>query len=243
MKHGIGKTDTGKTRTRSEDSIFVENKAVNPLKNLYILADGMGGHNAGDVASKSAVKFLCEYLQNNTSHIYIQDLLADALRYANEKVHLKSNEDSELRGMGTTLIVCCYDENNFYFAHVGDSRLYVMKDNSEIEQITRDHSLVNEMVVRGMITKEEARNHPQRNVVTRAVGTDYAVAIDKGYRPLENIRNILICSDGLTDMVTDEEIADIMNSGADADNILNDLINAANENGGLDNISVILIEK
>jgi len=242
MKHAIGKTDVGKKRERNEDFIIVKNDIHGPLKNLFVLADGMGGHNAGDVASESATAYFCEYLESkDINFVYIEDLLADALRYANKKLHEKANETEECFGMGTTFTAASFDDKNLYYAHVGDSRIYCTLTDGFMRQITKDHSLVNEMLSEGSITEEEAKNHPRRNVLTRAVGTDVAVSVDKGYFVLEDVENVLLCSDGLTDMLDDDMIFDIIKSENDLEKCTDKLVNAANEAGGVDNISVILI--
>jgi len=243
MENAIGKTDVGLKRERNEDFIFCNDANHGPLRNLYVLADGMGGHNAGNVASELATEEFCGYVRSKdaANFTYIEDLLADALRYANTKVHTRSSNDSACFGMGTTLTAVCYDDNNLYYAHVGDSRMYIVTKDGVLRQISRDHSLVNEMLAEGMITAEEAVDHPRRNVLVRAVGTDYAVQVDKGYHPLDNVARILLCSDGLSDLVSDYEIADIINNTPDLDKCAQLLINKANEAGGNDNISVILL--
>jgi len=242
MRQAFGVTDVGQKRTRNEDFIFIKNEAHGPLRNIFVLADGMGGHNAGHIASESACEYFCEYLESkDIGFIYIEDLLADALRDTNTKVHRKAGEHKEYSGMGTTLTACAYDDKNLYYAHVGDSRLYVLLNDGSLRQITKDHSLVNSLLEDGVITEEEARTHPRRNVVTRAVGTDYAVEVDKSYYELKNVAKIMLCSDGLTDMLTDNEIVNIMNSKSGNEEIAQKLVDAANEAGGLDNISVVLI--
>ena len=237
---GFGKSDVGKVRANNEDAIYVNNEGPTPLPNLFIVADGMGGHNAGDVASKKAISAFCEYFNDNSDYVYVEDFLADALLYANVQVHTDAQADTSLSGMGTTLSAVTTDADNLYYAHVGDSRIYIVSE-SHIMQITRDHSLVAEMTERGIITKEEAMCHPEKNVITRAVGTDIHVNVDKGYFPLDNVKYILICSDGLTNMVVDAEIYDIMMSETKMQEKVDCLIAKANEAGGDDNISVIVM--
>ena len=239
---GIGKTDMGRVRGNNEDSVLVNNQPVGMLPNLFIVADGMGGHNAGEVASSLAIKYCCEYLnspqQNRDEPL---DNLTDALYYANSKVYETSRSNSSCRNMGTTFTGCTIRDNMAYIAHVGDSRLY--KINREgIEQITTDHSYVAEMVRAGKITPQEAEIHPERNIITRAVGIEPFVKIDGSVIGLSEDDILLICSDGLNTMLKDDEIFAIV-SQADItpEEKLDRLIADANEKGGADNISVILI--
>lgn len=241
MKQIIGKTDVGKVRERNEDFILVKNEPCGPLLNLFVLADGMGGHSAGNIASETASMRLYEYIQESSGDfVYVEDLLEGACVAANTAVHLKSLENEEYFGMGTTLTVCCFDAENLYYAHVGDSRIYLLR-NGALVQYSRDHSLVGELLAEGAITEQEAREPPRRNVLTRAIGTDYQVAIDKGYCPLEGVSGILLSSDGLTDMLTDHEILEILQTNDDHEIVTQKLIDAANDKGGKDNISVIYI--
>ena len=237
---GYGKSDVGKVRANNEDVIYVNNEGLGCLSNLFVVADGMGGHNAGEIASKRAVSAFCEFFEKNSAFVYIQDFLADGLAHANERVHLDAENMPELAGMGTTFSACTADENNLYYTHVGDSRIYAVKK-GELIQLTRDHSLVAEMIEKGDVTQEEASSHPDKNIITRAVGTDLHVNIDKGYFPLDDVKYILLCSDGLTDMLKDGEIAKIMQADDTAANKVESLIAAALEAGGVDNISVIVM--
>jgi protein phosphatase len=238
--HGFGKSDIGKVRVGNEDAFYVNNEGPPPLANLFMVADGMGGHNAGEIASKQAISAFCEYFNENQSFVYTEQFLADALLYANVRVHDHARSNPALAGMGTTLSAVTTDENNLYYAHVGDSRIYVVAAEG-MKQITRDHSLVAEMAARGIITPEEAVNHPEKNVITRAVGTDVHVNIDKGYFPIGDVKHVLICSDGLIDMVSDAEILEILARDRSMPDKVNDLIAKANEGGGVDNISVIMM--
>jgi len=237
---GFGKSVVGKVRANNEDAIFISDAGFAPLANLFIVADGMGGHNAGDVASKRAIDAFCEYFNNNSNFIFVEDFLADALIFANSKVHEDAQSNPSLIGMGTTLSAVTTDADNLYYAHVGDSRIYIIAE-SHIMQITRDHSLVAEMTEKGIITREEAMYHPEKNVITRAVGTDAHVNVDKGYFPLDDVKHVLLCSDGLSNMVSDAEIYDIMVSGVEMSEKVDCLIAKANEAGGDDNISVIVM--
>jgi len=236
---GFGKSDVGKMRANNEDAIYVNNDVSEPLANLFVVADGMGGHNAGDIASQRAILAFCEYLDSHPDIVFVEDFLAEALSHANKMVHADAQSNPGLSGMGTTFSAITTDEDNLYYVHVGDSRIYVVAEN-HIIQLTRDHSLVAEMAERGIITHEEAKHHPEKNVITRAIGTDLSITIDKGYFPLSSVKFVLLCSDGLTNMVSDAEIFDIVSSDNKMSVMVDNLIAKANEAGGDDNISVII---
>lgn len=211
-------------------------------KGFCILADGMGGHNAGEVASQNAVKFIAEELnkmmENNDTEI--PGGLIKAMSYANEKVYTMAALNPIHSGMGTTVVAAYVDGDTAYVANVGDSRAYAVRDD-EIFQITTDHSVVAELVRCGSITPEEARRHPQKNIITRAVGTDTSVRTDVfeyDYAP-DDI--LLLCSDGLSTMLEDKEILAIVKNGNTSEEIVASLIDAAKEYGGLDNITVICV--
>jgi len=237
---GFGNSDVGKLRANNQDAYYVNNEGPAPLTNLYVVADGMGGHNAGDVASKQSIAAFCEYFDEHKHIVYTEEFLTNALIYANTSVHNSARSAPALSGMGTTFSAVTIDDNNLYYVHVGDSRIYVVAGD-EMKQLTRDHSLVAEMAERGIITQEEAQNHPEKNVITRAIGTDAEVNVDKGYIPLTDLKYVLICSDGLTDMVSDAEIFDVLKSDAKASDKVDILIAKANEGGGEDNISAIVV--
>ena len=237
---GFGKSDVGKVRANNEDAFYVNNEGPAPLANLFVVADGMGGHVAGDIASNQAVSAFCGYFDEQKNFVYTEQYLADALGYANARVYGQAKGNSELAGMGTTFSAVTTDGNNLYYAHVGDSRIYIVTE-SGMSQLTRDHSLVAEMAERGIITPEEAINHPEKNIITRAVGTDGHVNVDKGYIPLVGIKYVLICSDGLTDMVNDADILKILQNGDTMPGKVDDLVAKANGGGGNDNISVIVM--
>lgn len=211
-------------------------------KGFCILADGMGGHNAGEVASQNAVKFIAEGLnkmmENNDTEI--PGGLIKAVSYANEKVYTMAALNPIHSGMGTTVVAAYVDGDTAYVANVGDSRAYAVRDD-EIFQITTDHSVVAELVRCGSITPEEARRHPQKNIITRAVGTDTSVRTDVfeyDYAP-DDI--LLLCSDGLSTMLEDKDILAIVKNGNTSEEIVTSLIDAAKEYGGLDNITVICV--
>jgi len=244
---GIGKTDVGAVRDSNEDTIMVINEELGVLRNAFAVADGMGGHNAGDVASQAAVKHIEEFLKRaGTEHgLTPQNLLRDAVAFANSMVFNMSATSEEYKRMGTTVSLCSFDDSNLYYAHVGDSRIYVVR-NDVLRQVTDDHSLVNEMIKQGALTADEALTHPRRNVVTRAVGTERSVEVDCGRVPLKLDETVLICSDGLTGMVTDKDILNIITKSSklkQKEKIIDKLIAAAIKNGGNDNISVVLLNE
>ena len=232
-------TNTGRERDVNQDYVYMTNEPVGILPNLYIVADGMGGHNAGDFASRFAVKVLLEDLESKSGG-HPEQLIRDAVAVVNKKLIEEAAHDSGMDGMGTTLVVATMIDNTMYFANVGDSRLYLIRDN--IHQLTCDHSLVQEMVRMGGMGEEEAKNHPDKNIITRAIGAKEGVEVDLFEQRLEQEDIILMCTDGLSNMVEDEEIYKIVKSSRDLVEGVERLIEKANENGGRDNIGVILIE-
>lgn len=234
-------TDKGKTREVNQDYIFNSDEPVGSLPNLYIVADGMGGYNAGDYASRCCVEELVSEVQKSDRPTVISTL-TEALRIANKTIASRAAENSDLSGMGTTLVAATVFPDRIYVMNVGDSRLYLIGD--EMKQITVDHSYVEEMIRKGELLRKDARIHPKKNVITRAVGVETAVEADfYEVIPEEDARFLLLCSDGLTNMVEDEEIRHIMVKYAETPEIaLSTLIDRANECGGKDNISAIIIE-
>ena len=232
-------TDVGQKRKMNQDYVFVSENPVGNLPNLFVVADGMGGHNAGDYASSHAVQTLVDEIRRDADFNPIK-VIRHAIETANTEILDRSRSDENLRGMGTTMVVCTIVGHYAYVANVGDSRLYVVQ--GEIHQVTKDHSLVQEMVRMGEIKPEEARNHPNKNVITRAVGVEKEVNIDFFDLRIRKGDKILLCSDGLSNMLEDNEIREIVTSGGDVEERARKLITAANQNGGKDNISVVLVE-
>lgn len=233
-------TDAGKRRDLNEDYMFASETAVGKLPNLFIVADGMGGHKAGEYASKMAVETIIESIQNSDSGP-IAAIMKKAIGEANQKVLKESIIDLEKEGMGTTIVAAMIKDDKLVAANVGDSRLYIV-NGSTIKQITTDHSLVEEMVRSGRIARSEARNHPDKNKITRAVGVFPRVDIDFFEVTVMPGDTILMCTDGLTNMVEDDEIRRIILSQRDMVEKAETLVEAANKNGGTDNITVLLIE-
>jgi protein phosphatase len=229
MRFAVGQvTDMGRVRERNEDSLLVRPP-------LYVIADGMGGHRGGDVASQVAVETM-ERLEDEG-----KGSLAEHVRRANRAVWDRSVEDQRLSGMGTTLTAVRVDGSRVELAHVGDSRAYLMRD-GVLRQLTDDHTLVARMVRSGEITPEEAEVHPHKNVMTRALGTEEEVEVDEESITLQGGDRLLLCSDGLTGMVTEDQIEAILATTDDPQRAADQLARAANRAGGVDNISVVVID-
>ena len=233
-------TNMGVRRNTNQDYAYVSEQNVGNLPNILIVADGMGGHKAGEVASEQAVNAVLESIRQNNSTDKIS-IIEEAIAEANKKVLHMATSDEKFKGMGTTLVVATLENDILYVANVGDSRLYLIKDN-EIRQITRDHSLVQEMVSMGELDKESAKTHSRKNVITRAIGVDTKIVADFFEVDITSGTKILLCSDGLSNMVDDSQINDIVDeyAGKTLEETVHKLIDAANENGGHDNIAVVL---
>ena len=232
-------TDVGKERTLNQDYVFTSEIPVGKLANLFIVADGMGGHNAGDYASKYTIETIVEEIEKSKDTSVVK-ILEKAIQSANRHIRKKSQESEGLNGMGTTVVAATIHGDEMCVANVGDSRLYVI--NQEIKQITEDHSLVEEMVLMGGIRREQARSHPKKNIITRAIGAEDELEIDFFQVKLKKGDFVLLCSDGLTNMIEDEEIRMILQGQRDIVEKAEALVATANNNGGKDNIAVILIE-
>lgn len=235
-----GETDIGQVRKTNQDSIFCSHEAIGNLPNLYIVADGMGGHKAGDYASKFTIQKFVEIVKEATAKT-IPGILQEAIESVNETLLVKASSSDEYEGMGTTCVAAVIDDNVLYVMNIGDSRLYVTS-NDQIDQVSMDHSLVGEMIRSGVLTKEEAKQHPDRNIITRAVGVEHVVVPDFFEYDLKQGQYILLCSDGLSNMLDDEEILSIISSENDIDQKVHSLIDMANKKGGSDNITALLID-
>jgi len=244
----IGLTHVGRQRQHNEDSFLVADEAK-----LFLVADGMGGHAAGEIASKIAVDSISEFIVHTKEddgtwpHAYDEHFgratnrLMAALRLANTRVLEAMRKDARLRGMGTTVVACLADDSTMSVAHVGDSRAYLIRD-GELSRLTNDHSWVFEQVQAGMLTEAEAEKHPLRNVITRALGGALSVTPDAAEVQSQSGDVYLLCSDGLTGMVPEDEILRVVSeSGNDLEKACQDLIDIANERGGLDNVTAILV--
>lgn len=240
MLKAWGMKDIGKCREINQDYISVSEEPIGNLPNLFLVADGMGGHKAGDLASEYTVAKVQEAVSKSMQTIPYQ-ILKGAFQYANQKLLEKAGESDSYKGMGTTLVAATVKNDAVYVVNVGDSRLYKIGD--KIEQITEDHSLVEEMVRMGEISKEQARNHPDKNIITKAMGVSDTVEPDYFDTDLQKGECLLMCSDGLTNMVSDRQIKEIVELRTDLESCAKELIRAANQNGGRDNIAVVLIER
>jgi len=235
----FSKVDIGRKREANQDYVFVSDKPLGHIPNLLVVADGMGGHRAGDFASRYAVDSLKEYLEKSTED-KPEAMIKKAIQFANRKLIEASRQDARLEGMGTTLVAATVIEETLYFANVGDSRLYLLNDG--MKQLSRDHSFVQEMVRLGGINAEHAKHHPDKNIITRAVGAREKLEVDFFEYRLKKGDMILMCTDGLSNMIEDEEMFRIVKSSRDIVEAVERLIERANENGGQDNIGVILAE-
>ena len=239
MLRSYAVTDIGHRRQINQDFVYLSETPVGNLPNIFIVADGMGGHNAGDFASRYAVETIvgevkASFEKNPTI------ILGKAIDKANACIRQKAGGDKTLMGMGTTIVIATCIGKYLEVANVGDSRLYLVND--RIEQVTIDHSLVEEMIQRGGIDRRSARNHPDKNIITRALGARNTIEADFFNLELEAGDIVLLCSDGLTNMVEDEDIRRVLKSGRDLKERAETLVQMANDNGGKDNISVIIIE-
>lgn len=237
----FAKSDIGKARETNEDFYYVASNG--DFLKLYILADGMGGYNGGEIASRLATASVKSYIESNFNKIQhekedILNLIKNAIEYANMIVYEKSKENEELQNMGTTLEVCLIYNNKAFIGHIGDSRIYRIRKNI-IRKLTVDHSYVQELVNDGTITKEEAIHHPKKNMLMKALGCTPFVEPDITVKGFLKDDIIVICSDGLTNMITEQEIYDTVIQ--DNINTSEILVNKANESGGYDNITVITI--
>ena len=232
-------TDTGRLRNSNQDCVFCEENAIGQFPNLFLVADGMGGHQAGDMASRLCIDEVVKQMQQASVRTPVS-AFEKAVESANERIYEQSLQDTALSGMGTTLVGATIENNIAYIVNVGDSRLYVLHDC--LQQITVDHSLVEEMVQSGEIQKEEMRTHPNKNIITRALGTDAAVRPDCFEIEVEKGDVILLCSDGLSNMLEDTKMEHILKEHKEDMRLAGEcLVEQANEAGGKDNISVILV--
>ena len=232
-------TDVGRKREMNQDYVFATDQPVGPFPNLLVVADGMGGHKAGDFASKYTVNVLRQELEKSSTD-KPGDILKRVVVTANNELIRVADTDVKLEGMGTTLVAATIIGNTLYFANVGDSRLYLISD--KIRQLSKDHSLVEEMVRLGGIKGEEAKNHPDKNIITRAIGVKNDVEADIYEYRLKKGDMILMCTDGLSNMVEDEDMFDIVKGARDIVEAVEMLIEKANSNGGRDNIGVVMAE-
>lgn len=229
-------SDVGLKRKLNEDSAcYLERQKFK----IYVVADGMGGHNAGEVASKMAADQIVQYVDENYSLEDEEDLISKAIKRANEEIFNFSKTNDKLSGMGTTVTASLVTQHSIYVANVGDSCCMALK-NGELKKITKDHSLVQELLDSGTISEFEAINHPKKNIITRALGTSSNVNVDVFKIGVNEYDLFILCSDGLTNEVTKDEILRIINNQTNYISMAKDLVNLANAKGGRDNITVLL---
>lgn len=233
-------THIGQRREMNQDYMYTSETAVGNLPNLFLVADGMGGHAAGEYASRFTVEKLVEKIKESSQTEPVA-LMKEAVEQVNAMLLAEANADRAKAGMGTTIVAATIIGERLYAANVGDSRLYVINEES-ITQITRDHSLVEEMVRLGEMNKEDAKDHPDKNIITRAIGVMPEVAPDFFEISLKDQDMILMCSDGLTNMINDIDIKKIVLGQRDIVEKAEKLVETANQNGGRDNITVVLVE-
>lgn len=232
-------TDTGRVRNNNQDCVFCEENAIGGFPNLFIVADGMGGHKAGDTASRMCVEEVVKEILHTDKKTPVS-VFEQAVMAANMAVYERAVQDEALAGMGTTMVGAVVEDSTAYIVNIGDSRLYHMRDS--LRQITVDHSLVEEMVQSGEIQKEEMRTHPNKNIITRALGTAATVQPDCFEIEVKEGDVLLLCSDGLSNMLEDDRIEHIVKENIeDMEAAGQSLVRQANEAGGRDNISVILV--
>lgn len=239
---GEGKSDIGKVRQANQDAFAVDQDHL-----IYIVADGMGGHSGGEIASWKAVEAaLAVIRQGVTGNAgatpeMLKKLIVQSVQSANEEVHRMASEDRALHGMGTTLVLLCVHDATAYIGSVGDSRVYLWR-NAQLRQVTHDHSLVNEYVRLGTLSAEEASTHPLKHIISRAVGVHQQVEVDHFEVPLKPDDLFILCSDGLTNMLDNDEMGTILSGvGNDAAKTCQELITRANAKGGLDNITIVAL--
>ena len=232
-------TDVGRRREVNQDYVYATDQAVGPFPNLLVVADGMGGHKAGDFASKYTVEVVKRELETSRAGKPAA-ILKKIVRTANRELIEAASQDVKLEGMGTTLVAATVIDHTLYFANIGDSRLYLIND--KIRQLSKDHSLVEEMVRLGGIKAEDARNHPDKNIITRAMGVKADAEADFYEFHIKRGDVILMCTDGLSNMVEDEDMFGLVKGARDIVEAVQLLIDRANSNGGRDNIGVVLAE-
>lgn len=235
-----GLTDVGRIRSCNQDYLYSSLGTIGRFQNLFLVADGMGGHQAGDYASRFAVESLVAYFEQNQEGPLISEL-QNGIQWVNEVLYRKSMEEPSLRGMGTTLVAATIDEDTLYVANVGDSRLYLYRSGRLI-QVTKDHSYVEEMVALGKIERNSENYRKNKNIITRAIGAEPKVRVDFFEETLMAGDFILMCSDGLSNMMSEQEITECLRQEDSLEQKVQKLINTANRNGGRDNIATVLVE-
>lgn len=239
-----GKTDIGRVRSENQDTYFIE---LDPSGDtICVVCDGMGGAKAGATASLIAVSAFAEEVRSHTggkkrTAEFLGELAKEAVDVANREVYERANSNPDYHGMGTTLVAAIGSGSRMAIVNIGDSRAYLISDEG-IERLTRDHSLVEDMMIQGDLTREQARTHPSKNLITRNIGGDAVVECDVYLREMAPGEHLLLCSDGLSNMVEEQEILYEVLHGGEKSLACERLVNIANERGGRDNITVVLLE-
>lgn len=243
VRFGV-ESDKGKVRDINEDSFKVIS-GIEGLPDTFIVADGMGGHNSGEIASRMAVdlseEHLLKFSQPDADDEAIKSFICSMMTEVNKCIHSKAKESEENFGMGTTFVIGMFLKGKLFIGHVGDSRAYLLRDNS-LQRLTTDHSYIEELIKNGSLSREEARNHPKKNVITRALGCEENVEIDTYCVDVNNDDIFVFCTDGLTNMLSENEILSIINNNEEPQAICGELVKLANERGGEDNITVIVVK-
>lgn len=234
------KTDRGRQRSNNEDAFFIL-----PEQKIYVIADGVGGHNSGEIASRFAVQQIAEYvvkhpISEGTDDEDLKHYFLNCFRQANQKLYAMAKENDQNIGMATTMVLVYLNQKNAYIVNVGDSRAYLIRDKL-IRQVTEDHTYVNQLLKSGAITKEEAEQHPKRNMITRAIGGAETISPDFYQFKIYEGDLILMCTDGLYGELTEQEIYAMAQGRRSMHRLANDYVKAANERGGKDNVTVICI--
>lgn len=234
-------TDIGRVRKINEDMYYNDPERIG----LYIIADGMGGHQAGEVASSLAVETLSKFLKGplnfeGLKSAEMEDLLRDAVVEANREIYSLADSQPGYSGMGTTVVLCVVREGRVHIAHIGDSRAYLVRGKA-LKQLTTDHSLVQELLSKGRITEAEAVDHPRKNVLTRALGTEPTIEVDTMTLELQEADSILLCTDGVSNHVADQELLDVTVNNS-PESACTEIIRLANDRGGFDNMTILIFE-
>jgi len=232
----FGRSDVGKVRSNNEDAFLTTDK-----EGFFLVADGMGGHKAGEVASSITRDVISSKLTEQSAGDNIEALIREAFLAANEKVRVTASANTDQQGMGCTCVLLMLRDQNFFVAHVGDSRIYLFRK-GQLKQVTRDHSYVEELFIRGLINEEEKKGHPYRNQITRYIGCSSKLEVDITSGPVWNGDVFLLCSDGLTEEVKDDKIEEIFSKNLEPDATANMLVEEALKNGGRDNVSVVIVQ-
>ncbi len=243
VRFGV-ESDRGITREINEDSYKIIS-GRDGLPDTFIVADGMGGHNSGELASLMAVdlseEYLLKFFQPDIDEEGMQSFICNMMTEVNKSIFSKAKESEENFGMGTTFVIGIFLKAKLFIGHVGDSRVYLLR-NGLLQRLTTDHSYIEELIKNGSLTREEAHNHPKKNIITRALGCEENVVIDTYCVDVNEDDIFILCTDGLTNMLSEDEILSVINNNDDPHYLCSELVRLANEKGGEDNITVIIVK-